>query len=233
MFFSQTMMTAIRPQIMKSEGANDRSRMIRLALSANKFSFFLFTFFAIPLYFQMPFVLKIWLKELPEYSVEFCQAILLLTAANQINMGLMTAVQAIGKIKLYQTVAGGIQLLTLPIGFVFLKMGYAPYSIVLVSVGLECVSTVFRMFYFDHLTGYPVLKYVKNVILLCIVTMIPSVLLVVLLSRTMNMGWLSFISVSIVSAISYSVLIYTIGLDKTEKNIFMGAKNKMMAKIKR
>ena len=193
MFFSQTMMSAIRPQIMKSEGANDRARMIRLSLSANKFSFFLFTFFAVPLYFQMPFVLKIWLKELPQYSVEFCRAILLLTAANQINMGLMTAVQAIGKIKLYQTVAGGIQLLTLPIGFVFLKFGYAPYSIVLVSFGLECLSTVFRMFYFDYLTGYPVWLYFKDVILLSIITMIPTAFFVMFLSKTMSLGWWNFV----------------------------------------
>src|SRR5690606_32743104 len=108
MFFSQTMMSAVRPQIMKSEGANDRARMIRLSLSANRLAFYLFSFFAIPLYIKMPVLLDLWLKDVPHYAVEFCRAIVLLTMANQINMGLMTAVQAIGNIKIYQFVAGGI-----------------------------------------------------------------------------------------------------------------------------
>ena len=87
MFFSQTMMSTIKPQIMKSEGANDRERMIRLALTANKFSFYLFTIFAVPLFFEMPFILKLWLVEVPKHTVEFCRAIILLTMMNQINKG--------------------------------------------------------------------------------------------------------------------------------------------------
>src|SRR5690606_9185483 len=116
-------------------------------------------------FIQMPLVLDLWLKEIPMYSVEFCRAILLLTMMNQINMGVMTAVQAIGRIKVYQIVAGGIQLCTLPIGYLFLKAGYPPYSIVLVSFILETISTIFRMFYFKHLTGFPVKLYFQKVII--------------------------------------------------------------------
>ena len=43
-FFSRTMLRALNPQIMKSEGAGDRERMLRLSMMASKFGFF-FTFF--------------------------------------------------------------------------------------------------------------------------------------------------------------------------------------------
>jgi len=235
MFFSQTMMSAMRPQIMKSEGADDRSRMIRLALIANKFSFFLFTFFALPLYFEMPFVLKLWLKNVPEYSVEFCRSIILLTMVNQINMGLMTAVQAIGNIKVYQIVAGGIQLLTLPIGFVYLKLGYPAYSIVLVSAILECISTVFRVFYFKYLTSYPVWDYFKNVIANSLFSLLPPVALVYSIYSRIGNGWLNFIIVCIISGTSYLISIYLIGLSKDDKRIFVelskNLKKKFSSKI--
>jgi O-antigen/teichoic acid export membrane protein len=217
MFFSQTMMSAMRPQIMKSEGANDRERMIRLSLTANKFSFYLFTFFAIPLFFEMPFILKLWLKNVPEYTVEFCRSIILLTMMNQINMGLMTAVQAIGKVKVYQVVAGGIQLLTLPIGYIFLKLGYPPYSIILVSFILESISTVFRVFYFKYLTGYSAYKYFKNVLLNSFLSMIPVILVVYYVQNQFSNNWLNLILVCVCAMLTYVISIYFIGLGKNDK----------------
>ncbi|PXY42544.1 hypothetical protein DMB65_00520 [Flavobacterium cheongpyeongense] len=235
MFFSQTMMSAMRPQIMKSEGSNDRDRMIRLSLTANQFSFYLFTFFALPFFFEMPFILKLWLKNVPEYTVEFCRSIILLTMMNQINMGLMTAVQAIGKIKVYQMVAGGIQLLTIPIGFVFLKLGYQPYSIVLVSFVLETISTVFRIFYFQYLTGYRAVEYFKKVILNSFLSLLPSVLLVYFVRIWLVDGFVGFIVLGIISSISYLLSIYYIGLTYNDKQmlmqIFSSLKNKFVTKM--
>jgi len=230
MFFSQTMMSAMRPQIMKSEGANDRDRMIRLSLTANKFSFFLFTFFALPLFFEMPFILKLWLKNVPEYSVEFCRSIILLTMVNQINMGVMTAVQAIGNIKVYQMVAGGIQLLTLPVGFIFLKLGYPPYSVILISFGLETISTIFRIFYFRHLTGYSVSDYLKNVILTCFVSFLPSAILIYYVQGIISDRWLDLIVVLMLSAASYVISIYFIGLNKNDKQMFTQLIQKFLKK---
>jgi len=236
MFFSQTMMSAVRPQIMKSEGANERKRMIRLALTANKFSFYLFTFFALPFFFTMPFVLKLWLKHVPHFSVEFCRAIILLTMMNQINMGLMTAVQAIGKIKVYQMVAGGIQLLTLPIGIVFLKLGFPPQSIILVSFVLETISTVFRMFYFNHLTGYPVIDYFKNVILSSFLSLLPTAILVYFINGQFSNSWINLIVVFSASGLSYLIAIYFIGLDDNDKlmfeRLYQSFRNKLSRKSK-
>ncbi len=232
MFFSQTMMSAIRPQIMKSEGANDRERMIRLSLSANRLSFYLFTFIALPFFFQMPYILNFWLKDVPDYTVNFCRAILLLTMANQINMGLMTAVQAIGKIKVYQMIAGGIQLLTLPIGYIFLKFGYPPYSIIVCSFVLECISTVFRIFYFKYLTGYSKRKYFKNVILRCLGTLLPSLILLVFLHKKMNEGGITFLITCCLSSIIYSISILFIGLEKREKELIREIIYKFKTKLK-
>lgn len=231
MFFSQTMMSAMRPQIMKSEGANDRERMIRLALTANQFSFYLFTFFALPLFFEMPFILKLWLKNVPEYTVDFCRSIILLTMMNQINMGLITAVQAIGKIKVYQIVAGGIQLLTLPIGFVLLKFNYPPYSIILVSFVLESISTFFRVFYFQYLTGYPAKLYFKKVLLNSFISLVPSVLFVYYIKKQITTDWISFTVVCVISSVCYLLSIYFIGLTTSDKNMLKQLINNFKKRI--
>lgn len=236
MFFSESMLSATRPQIMKSEGANDRERTIRLALTANKFAFYLFTFFAVPLFFEMPFILKLWLKSVPTYSVEFCRSIILLTMISQINQGVITAVQAIGKIKNYQMVVGGILLLTIPIGYFFLKYGYPPYSIIIIAFILECISTLFRIFYFNHLTGYPILSYFKNVIFNAFISLLLTVILVVYVKTHFEEGWLSLITILFVSSVSYLISIYFIGLNDTDrkivKDLFQSLRNRVAKKGK-
>ena len=76
-FFSVAIMQSIRPQIIKSEGGGDRERMLRLSLIACKYMFYLCAIFAIPLILSMPYVLQLWLKDVPEYTVTFCRLILL------------------------------------------------------------------------------------------------------------------------------------------------------------
>src|SRR5690606_12101976 len=53
-YFSVTMLQSLNPQIIKSEGSGDRQRMLRLAMIASKFSFFLLSFFSIPVIIEMP-----------------------------------------------------------------------------------------------------------------------------------------------------------------------------------
>ena len=51
----------------------------------------------------MPYILKLWLKNiLPAHNI-FCQLILLATLTNQLTIGLQSAIQSIGKVKLYQS----------------------------------------------------------------------------------------------------------------------------------
>ncbi|MCB4807303.1 hypothetical protein LG651_03500 [Tamlana sp. 62-3] len=233
MFFSQTLMSALRPQIMKSEGAKNRSRMIKLALTANKLSFFLFTLFAIPLFFEMPLVLKFWLKDVPNYSVEFCRAIILLTMMNQINMGLMSAVQAIGEIKVYQIVAGSVQLLTLPLGFVVLKLGYEPYSIILISFGLEVISTVFRMFYFKYLTGFSVKTYFISVIFTSFSCLFIILVVIWFFKTVLNLSGVYIIALHGLAFILYGIIIYFVGLSKDEKQVAKGFITKLKLKLKK
>jgi len=164
MFFTQSLLSAIRPQIMKAEGANDRDRMIRLALLANKLAYYFFAIIAIPAYFLLPIILKWWLKEVPTFTVEFCRAIIVLTLVSQLSQGVITAVQAIGKIRVYQIVAGSILLLTLPLGYLLLKIGYDAVSIIYVAMTLEIIALIFRAFYFRYLTSFPVYKYFIDII---------------------------------------------------------------------
>ena len=69
--FSANLLKALNPQIVNSEGSRKRNLMIDLSIKASKFSFFLISFFAIPLIFEMPFLLKLWLIDVPRLFYYF------------------------------------------------------------------------------------------------------------------------------------------------------------------
>jgi Na+-driven multidrug efflux pump len=144
-FFSVSLLSAICPQIIKSEGGGDKERTVRLSLFACKISFFLLAFFSIPLIVEMPYVLKIWLKNVPEYLVLFCRLILASVLIAQLTYGLQSGIQAVGKIRNYQTMLGVVKILVLPAVYMLLKMGMPVYMAVVSFVFVETVNLIFRL----------------------------------------------------------------------------------------
>jgi Na+-driven multidrug efflux pump len=143
-FFSSSVLASMNPQIMKSEGGGERERMVRLSLFTCKLSFFLLAFFSIPLLIEMPYILQLWLKNVPENTMLFCRIILICTLLSQTTYALQSGIIAIGKIGKYQTAIGISKLLALPIGFCILKMGAPVYAAVFSFVIVEIINTIIR-----------------------------------------------------------------------------------------
>ena len=76
-YFSTTLPNAMNPQIMQSEGANDRQKVISMSLISSKLSTIILACVVVPLILEMPYVLQLWLKEVPLYTVELCRLILI------------------------------------------------------------------------------------------------------------------------------------------------------------
>ena len=99
MAFSNTMLKALNPLIVKSEGENNRDKMLKASITGNKLSFFLLAFFAIPVIIEMPYILKQWLKNVPEYAIIFCRLNLFRSTLTQLTVTFPTAIGATGNIK--------------------------------------------------------------------------------------------------------------------------------------
>ena len=71
MAFSNTMLKAVNPVIAKSEGNGKRDQMIYASLISSKYAFLLLSVFAIPFILETPFILKLWLKDIPKWTIIF------------------------------------------------------------------------------------------------------------------------------------------------------------------
>ena len=215
-FLSATMLRALNPQIMKSEGVDDRERMLRLSMIASKFGFFLVAIIAIPSIFEMNQILKVWLKEVPEFTTIFAQLILVAILLNQLTIGLQSALQATGKIKLYQTVVGGVILMTLPLAYIFLKMGFPPYYVFVSYLCLEVLGVVLRILIAKKIAQLSIPVYLNRVFVKSFFPTICSVLVCWVITKNINFEY-RFLLTGGLSAIVLVISIYFMGLYDDEK----------------
>ncbi|PWG78727.1 oligosaccharide flippase family protein [Pararcticibacter amylolyticus] len=215
-FFSVTLLRAVNPQIMRSEGASDRNRMLRLSMVVSKFSFFLMVFFTVPVIFEMKAILTFWLKNVPEYTEAFCNLVLISILLNQLTIGLQSAVQAIGEIKMYQVVVGGVQLLNLPVAYILLYFGYSPQMVLLIGSVIEILACGLRLLFLKRIAGLSLQEYTQRVFLKEIVPVCVIVLTSYLISHTIELGF-RFIFNGVISCFVFSVSIYFFGLCEDEK----------------
>ncbi|MFZ5940861.1 MAG: hypothetical protein ACOYXB_09820 [Bacteroidota bacterium] len=214
--FSANIIKAMNPQIVKSEGAGDRSRMLWLAMLACKFSFFLLAFFAVPLIIEMHYILNIWLESVPEYAVIFCQLILIMSLFQQITWGLMVAVQSVGRIKLYQFVVGSLLILNLPLSVAALKMGFPAYSVLIVSILLELTAGGARVFFARRLTGLDPRVFLGNIVFKSFLTIGLAAAFALIPGFFMKEGFLRLVVTVLVSSGFILLIARYIGMTKDE-----------------
>ncbi|MDR0873165.1 MAG: MATE family efflux transporter [Prevotellaceae bacterium] len=203
-YFSATLLTAIEPQIIKSEGSGNRERTIKLSQFACKISFSLLSFFSIPLIIEMPYVLNLWLENVPENTVLFCRLILVSTLISQLTYGLQSGIQAVGKIKNYHIVLGVVKVLSVFFVFLFLKNGYPMYVVVVSLVAIEVINTVIRLMFSFKLLDINK----KNHILTMLFKLIFSFIIVyVLLQFPLHFIQESFLRIVIITMLSSSFLL--------------------------
>lgn len=163
-YFSTTFQRALNPQLMQSEGMGDRDRLIRISLISSKFSVLALSFFAIPLIIEMSYVLELWLKDVPPYTLRLSQLILVLSIVFQYSMGLMSSIQAVGKIKNYFLIISLLISLNIPISYSLLKNGLPLYFCIISFICVELISFFVRLHMSAKMTGLRAKDFFSQVI---------------------------------------------------------------------
>lgn len=209
--------TAVRPQITKYYAQKNYKEMYNLVYRSSKLSFFLILVCSLPLIMEAPTIVQLWLGQLPDYVVIFVRIIVIISAVDAMSTPLMTAIHATGDIKLYQFTVGIIMILTLPISWIFLKLGFAPDSVFYISLALSTISLFIRLGIANKKTGIPYWGFVKQVIvpsiIVAVVATIPSYALLVFTGE----GIVSTLAVCCVSVLSVLLAAYFIGMNRGER----------------
>lgn len=216
--FSMNFQTALNPQITKSYAVKDYAYMHNLIFRSSKFTFFLLLLLSLPVMIETEMLLTIWLKVVPDYTISFLRLMLCVTIVDAVANPLMISAAATGRIKLYQSVIGGILLSILPISYIVLKMGFNPSSVFVVHLCVCLLAFMVRLYIIRPMIQLSLTKYLKHVVIKCIVVtffalILPLILKIILPEENI----LYFLLVCFTCLLSVSVSIYVLGLDISER----------------
>jgi len=180
-------------------------------------TFFLMYIFTLPLALEMPFVLDVWLKNPPENAVIFARLVLIDALVDSVSYPIMTLAQATGKIKLYQSVVGGILLMNLPASYVCLKCGLPAYSVLVVAICITFIAFVVRLFIIKALTDFSIRSFLMSVCLPIFAVAVLSAVVPVAARYFIKDKILNFICVVFLSVAFTSVSVLFVGMNKSER----------------
>ncbi len=126
---ASSMLGAFTPAITTFYGAGEMEKCRRLAFQSCKFGLLSMLLFMIPLSLELPTVLRLWLVDPPAYATGLCWLTMLMLLVHHSAFGHIIAVQASGKVALYQAVNGSLLLLTLPLAWLAAALGWGVYSV--------------------------------------------------------------------------------------------------------
>lgn len=164
-FVCTSFTNAISPQLMAAEGSGNRNKMLQLAEIQSKFSFLLLSMLAVPTLFEMKSLLSLWLGQVPDGTVLFASAFIIMQTVDQLSQGLGVANRAIGHIGKYTLITYTPKLLILPVGWLVLKYNYPIIFIVVIMIALEYLCMMLRIYLFKNVEGFNVFNYCRNVLI--------------------------------------------------------------------
>ena len=215
--FSENFITALRPQIIKSYAAEDKSHLNFLVEQGARFSSYLMLFLTLPLILEMGTVLQMWLKVVPQYTETFARLQLVDALVISLSQTLVIALLATGKIRNYQLIVGGINLLNMPLSWLLLYLGFPVIVTYIVSISLNILCVACRLLFANRLAGINVASYLRKVVVNVIIVACSSVALPLLIIDITEPSILRFAVVVATCVITTSCSIFYIGMNSSER----------------
>lgn len=227
---TQSFFKAVIPQMYKSYANNEIKELHALIMRSTIICFFLSSLFSIPLYFNAEFVLGLWLEQTPAYALAFTQLVLINCLIDSVSDSTICPALASGKIKNFYLVTGSLYILSLPVAYVFLKLGYDATSTMWVSIAISVVALVARAYLLIELINFPA----KHYFILCIKMAVATIaigLITLLSTRLSTNNWVILIVSTFISSVLHCIIYLFFVCSEQDRNaVIRIAKSKLHIK---
>lgn len=219
MGFTDNFLTAIRPQIIKQYAAKQYESFQKLVVNSSKYSYYLLLLTTLPLLIEAEYAMGIWLKEVPQYAVIFCQLSIINNWISILYRSIVISITATGQVKRISIINGTTYLLVLPASYVMLELGFGPTTPFILNIVFLFVGhTVFSMMTVKKLIPFfEIRRFFKSVLLKCAVISGLSIPVPLILHLWLPDGFQRFIIVCFVSIIWTAFVLYFIGIGTNER----------------
>lgn len=215
--FVNNFMTALNPQIVKTYSANQRHEMHRLVARGCRMGFFMVLFFVVPITVETPALLGLWLKEVPDYAVDFVRLVLIITLLNSFASPLSAAQGATGDIRNYQIVLTTLGLLHIPLAWLCFTQGLNPNYAMYVYLGIVFIEQLFRIIFVSQSISMSIIPFVKGFLLRCGAVCCLSFVVPTILHFYLPNGIIMSFTICVIGALSVVLFVFTLGMGAIER----------------
>lgn len=224
---------AINPVIAKSAGEQNEERMIRSTITGTKVTFFIVTVFFIPVMIDARYILKIWLKNPPEYTYSFCILLLITNIFQNFTLYVPQAISAKGQIKQYTVWCSAVNILPIILSYIVFKIGALPQYMYIMMIVAIILRISLDLYYGKKLCNINPQSFLYNMIIKSIICVLFAYIIGSIALYIMNASIYRLCIIIFSAMLSYSLLFYLIVLDKSEKEMMYQSMNIIKNKIRK
>lgn len=230
--FANNFMIALNPQITQSYAQGNYQYMMSLVFRGSRFSFYLLFFLSFPIILNADIIIHIWLKTVPNYAVQLAQLSLIVALISSLSNPLVTSQNATGKVRNYQIVVGGIQLLNLPLCYIALSYGLSPISIMIVAIIVEVLSLAARLLIIPfYIRAFSAFVYIREVLIRILMVSIMAAIIPTALYLYMDKSIYSLVVIILSCCFFTTLSVIYIGCTKGERHMLRNQIRKQISKL--
>jgi hypothetical protein len=166
--FTNNFLMALNPQITKSYASEDHEYLFKLVFNGSKYAFYLVFFLTLPILMETEYILKLWLKTVPDYTVIFVRLVLITSIIEALSKSLIQTMFATGNIRRYQIIVGSVTILNLPLAILFLYLGFQPQITMTIGIFIAIFAQQVRLQMLKTMVDLPVKRFYTQVLLIVV-----------------------------------------------------------------
>lgn len=222
MTFSSSMYKALNPVIVKSAGAGENERMIRSTLIGCKYSYYLLAFFEIPFIFEMPLILRFWLKTIPTWAILFCQLQLLRSIFEGIAGYVPTLISASGDIKGLSISKSIMTILPLLLTFLsYTCNGYPYWLYIWWIICWGIVNNIISLYYANKVSNLRIIDFIRLTLYPTVIVTITTVATCAIINCIFDESYIRLFLTFFFSVIVFILMTYFTMTSDEKKSILL------------
>lgn len=215
--FVNSFSTAFTPQITKSYAEGNLAYMYSIMSRGSRFSIYLFLLFLIPIEFEAPTVLRLWLGEIPPYSVSFLRLTLLCTITFLLGSPYLNGINATGKIKFYQIAVTAVGWTVFPFTWIAYKLNFNVQFFFGIYLVIYFLLIWVRAYFVKKLLGYKISTFFREVFVPTFITGIFSILVLAPLYFVLESNLMRLFIICGANLIILPIIVYFFGMTQSER----------------
>lgn len=219
--FVESFSMAVNPQITKSYAAGDNERMNYLICKGARFSFFLLFVFCLPILYETQYILTLWLKIVPDYTVAFVRLSCVGSMITCLGTTGYTACMATGRIRDYViwiTLSGSMVFF---ITWFAYNQGASVVATYWIYIVVYIIVQIIRLILMKRMLKFNPMVWIKEVLGRIMLPTIISLIFPTIITFLLNESFIRVVTTSIVCVISSSLSILYLGMTRSERTVVL------------